>query len=206
MINLEAWGHHVTIADNGEKAIAALADDKFDLVLMDMQMPKISGLEATAAIRRQEQQNGTPRVPIIAMTANAMTGDRETCLQSGMDEYVTKPIRYHQLLAALGQVVPDLFLEELDITSILEQTHEAELGGTEWIVKADTFDRAALMESVGDDPVLLREIIGIFLEADEPRLIAALSDAAAKRDGRALESSAHALKGLLSEFARQARR
>ncbi len=202
MINLEAWGHHVTVADNGEKAIEALSRDKFDLVLMDMQMPRMSGLEATAAIRRQEQQNGTPRVPIIAMTANAMAGDRENCLQAGMDEYVTKPIRYHQLLVAMGQVVPNLFLEEPDITGFLEQIqeHEPEIGGTEWIVKADTFDRAALMESVGDDPVLLREIIGIFLEADEPRLIAALGAAAAKRDARALESSAHALKGLLSEL------
>jgi CheY-like chemotaxis protein len=201
-INLETWGHRVTVADNGEKAIAALAQDKFDLVLMDMQMPKMSGLEATAAIREQENRNGTPRVPIIAMTANAMAGDREICLDSGMDDYVTKPIRYNLLLAAMGRVLPGLFLEDSapDLNAFIGQVPPAEAGGTEWIVKPDTFDRAALFESVGGDEVLLREIIGIFLNTDEPRLIAALDDAAAKRDGRALEMAAHALKGLLSEL------
>ncbi|MEI9962511.1 MAG: response regulator [Limisphaerales bacterium] len=203
-INLEAWGHRVTIADNGEKAIETLAKDKFDLILMDMQMPRMSGLEATAAIRQQEQQNGKKRVPIIAMTANAMAGDRENCLQAGMDEYVTKPIRYHQLLAAMGRVVPDLFSETSDLNAFLEQTQVPESDfATEWIVKSETFDRDALLESVGGDQILLREIIGIFLDADAPRLIAALGDAAAKRDARALESSAHALKGLLSELRAQ---
>ena len=99
-INLESWGHHVTIAENGENASPS-GNEKFDLVLMDIQMPKMSGLEATPAIRQREKKTGT-HVPIIAMTANAMTGDRENCLAAGMDEYVTKPIRYHLLVAAMG--------------------------------------------------------------------------------------------------------
>ncbi|HEX3889580.1 MAG TPA: response regulator, partial [Verrucomicrobiae bacterium] len=198
MINLETWGHHVTVADNGEKAVAAVEKEKFDLVLMDIQMPKMSGFEATAAIRQREQISGT-RVPIIAMTANAMVGDRENCLKAGMDDYVTKPIRYRQLLAAMERVVPNIFLEQPQSGA----TPERETGlsvGTNPGLERDAFDKTALLESVGGDKKLLREVIGIFLNSDEPRLAADLRDAAAKRDPRAVESAAHALKGLLGEL------
>jgi CheY-like chemotaxis protein len=89
---LERRGHKVEIVDDGAKAIAALARDSFDLVLMDVQMPGMDGFQATAAIRAKERATGG-HIPIIAMTAHAMSGDRERCLAAGMDAYVSKPLR-----------------------------------------------------------------------------------------------------------------
>lgn len=88
------------MAGNGREALDATEQPIFDVVLMDLEMPQMSGLEATAAIRRREQRTGT-HISIIAMTAHAMTGDREKCLAIGMDGYVSKPIRPEELYAAL---------------------------------------------------------------------------------------------------------
>jgi signal transduction histidine kinase/CheY-like chemotaxis protein len=97
---LEKHGHRVTVAANGRQAVEALSRDQFDAILMDVQMPEMSGLEATAEIRRSER--GSQRhIPIIAMTAHAMKGDREQCLQCGMDAYLSKPIRPQELLETL---------------------------------------------------------------------------------------------------------
>jgi protein-histidine pros-kinase len=133
------------------------------------------------------------------MTANAMAGDRENCLKAGMDDYVTKPIRYRQLLAAMERVVPNIFLELWEIGADSEQDNERSFG-TDPHMERPTFDKFALLESVGGDKNLLREVVGLFLDSDAPRLIAELRDAAAKRDATALESTAHALKGLLGEL------
>jgi CheY-like chemotaxis protein len=100
---LEKLGHRVTLAVNGSEAIAKWRDGEFDLVLMDVQMPEVDGFDATRAIRRDEQSRGT-RTPIIAMTAHAMTGDRERCLAAGMDDYVSKPVRKEALDAAIARV------------------------------------------------------------------------------------------------------
>jgi CheY-like chemotaxis protein len=97
---LQKHGHQVTVASNGREALKALAAAEFDIVLMDVQMPVMTGLEATEAIRRTERGSGC-RVPIVAMTAHAMTGDKELCLASGMDGYLSKPIRLKDLLEAL---------------------------------------------------------------------------------------------------------
>jgi len=101
---LEKHGHRVTVAANGREAMDALVGDQFDAILMDVQMPEMNGLEAAAAIRRNERGTGR-HVPIIAMTAHAMKGDREQCLQSGMDDYLSKPIRPQELLAMLSLTV-----------------------------------------------------------------------------------------------------
>ena len=96
----ERAGHKVTVAENGRIAVDRVTAESFDVVLMDVQMPVMDGLEATAAIRDREQRDGG-HVPIIAMTAHAMKGDREQCLAAGMDGYVSKPIRGEELFAAL---------------------------------------------------------------------------------------------------------
>ena len=103
---MEKHGHSVVVANNGKEAIAALASDQFDVVLMDVEMPEMDGLEATAVIRVKERQTGK-HVPIIAMTAHAMKGDRERCLEAGMDDYVSKPIRAQQLFDTLRSVLQD---------------------------------------------------------------------------------------------------
>jgi len=107
---LEPHGHHVAVAVNGIEAVKLWEQEPFDLVLMDIQMPEMDGFEATAAIRAAEQsrppREGVPaHTPIIAMTAHAMKGDRERCLEAGMDGYVAKPVRSSELFAAIGQVL-----------------------------------------------------------------------------------------------------
>jgi CheY-like chemotaxis protein len=93
---LQKRSHRVTVANNGKQALAALEQEQFDLVLMDVQMPELDGLEATQELRRREQQTGT-RIPVVALTAHAMAGDRELCLAAGMDGYLTKPINVRDL-------------------------------------------------------------------------------------------------------------
>jgi CheY-like chemotaxis protein len=97
---LEKRGHRVTVTTNGREALAALEQENFDVVLMDVQMPQMDGFEATAAIRLREQSSGR-HLPIIAMTAHAMRGDQERCLAAGMDGYISKPIRVQELIALL---------------------------------------------------------------------------------------------------------
>ena len=99
---LERRGYHAQLAENGEVALAAVARERFAAILMDMQMPLMDGIEATRAIRSLEATEGLPRTPIIAMTANAMEGDRERCLDAGMDDYISKPIRADQLYEHLA--------------------------------------------------------------------------------------------------------
>jgi len=99
---LEKWGHTVVVAPDGRQAVHALERGRFDLVLMDAQMPEMSGFEATAAIREQEKATGG-HIWIIAMTAHAMAGDRERCLRAGMDGYVPKPLRAQALFDAIEQ-------------------------------------------------------------------------------------------------------
>ncbi|MFT7464460.1 MAG: signal transduction histidine kinase/CheY-like chemotaxis protein [Pseudohongiellaceae bacterium] len=102
---LSAWGHRVDVADNGQLALEFLEYSTVDAVLMDVAMPVMDGLEATRKLREQEQANGSPHLFVVAMTANAMMGDRERCLEAGMDNYVTKPIQAELLFAAVEQVV-----------------------------------------------------------------------------------------------------
>ena len=101
---LEKAGHTVVTAGNGLEALDAFAAQKFDLILMDVQMPEMSGFEATAKIREHERETGE-RVPIVAMTAHAMKGDRERCLDAGMDDYISKPIKAHDLLMIIERLL-----------------------------------------------------------------------------------------------------
>jgi two-component system sensor histidine kinase/response regulator len=101
---LRKFGHTITVVNNGREAIAAVISEPFNLVLMDVQMPEMDGLEATATIRARESQSGG-HIPIVAMTAHAMEGDRQRCLNAGMDAYVSKPIRANQLFDTIEAVV-----------------------------------------------------------------------------------------------------
>ncbi|KAG1180155.1 hypothetical protein G6F71_000442 [Rhizopus microsporus] len=104
---LEKFGHKVEIVSNGKMAVEAFENRKYDLILMDVQMPIMGGFEATQKIREIEHlSGGNSHIPIIALTAHAMIGDREKCLQSGMDEYVTKPLRFPELIAAIKKFAP----------------------------------------------------------------------------------------------------
>jgi len=101
---LQKLGHSVVIASNGREALAKLEEHSFDLALMDVQMPEMDGLAATAAIREKERDD-RPRLPIIALTAHAMSGDRQLCLEAGMDDYVPKPIDFKQLKQTIARIV-----------------------------------------------------------------------------------------------------
>jgi CheY-like chemotaxis protein len=107
---LEKRGHDVELAVNGREALDATEQRTFDVVLMDVEMPEMSGLEATAAIRRREQRTGT-HIPIIAMTAHAMIGARERCLAAGMDAYVSKPVHADELYRAIETATLDRSVE-----------------------------------------------------------------------------------------------
>ncbi|MBI3670340.1 MAG: PAS domain S-box protein [Acidobacteria bacterium] len=182
---LEKRGHSVVVVNNGREALEALERagfSEFEVVLMDVQMPEMDGMEATAAIRTREKAHGA-HVPIIAMTAHAMKGDREKCLEAGMDGYVSKPIRAVDLFAAIEEHVPD--------PAAAPAAGEPSPG--------EVLDRDALVARVEGDKELLTEMVELFLQ-DSPRLIAAIREAAARGDAKSLERSAHTLKGSVSNF------
>jgi PAS domain S-box-containing protein len=165
-------GHHVTVAENGAEALARIARETFDLVLMDLQMPVMDGLAATAEIRRREQLTGR-HVRIVAMTAHAATSDREQCQAAGMDGFLTKPIDPRLLFAAVEQ----------------------DGGGIQSAVATRaTFDEDALRHRLSGDDALMTDVIQMFLE-DLPVRLAAINDAVSGRDAEALRTAAHALKG-----------
>src|SRR5262249_39250773 len=102
---LQKRGHTVTLARSGVEALTAMESQSFDLVLMDVQMPEMDGFEATAAIRDRELKQALRRTPVIAMTAHAMKGDKQRCLDAGMDGYVSKPINVTELFEEINNVL-----------------------------------------------------------------------------------------------------
>ena len=184
---LRKWGHEVVLATNGREALDVLeaAGFKgFDAVLMDVQMPEMDGMEATAAIRARERSPGT-HLPIIGVTAHAMKGDRERCLEGGMDGYVSKPIRPDNLVSELARVVPGAACLEAEPNSAPAQTNGHPAGA---------LDRGALLDRVEGDIELLGDIIELFKE-DSVRQIAAIRDAIDTKQADLLRLAAHTLKG-----------
>jgi PAS domain S-box-containing protein len=177
---LEKRGHTVVVVGDGKQVLDALEREGFDAVLMDVQMPRMNGFEATAAIRLTERDTGR-HVPIVAMTAHAMKGDREKCLQAGMDGYVTKPVQAAELFDAIAAVVPTTM----------------EAGPTQ---AAEVWNQTKALAHVGGDPDLLRELAAVFL-TDCPRRLAELRDAVATTDPAKLKLVAHTIKGAISNFA-----
>ena len=183
---LEKLGHRPHVVANGQAALDAWRERKYDAILMDVQMPVMGGFEATAAIRRLEENSGE-HIPIIAMTAHAMAGDRERCLAAGMDDYVSKPIQSIVLDAALANAIglPDAALPET---------------GAETMSKsAAPFDRNALIESLGGDLELYGEIVRLFL-SHYPSELDTLQRDLDSGDAEKLHRTAHSLKGAISNF------
>lgn len=189
---LEKRGHQVVAVNNGKEAIAVLDRESFDAVLMDVQMPEMDGFEATTAIRARDAVRGS-RVPIIAMTAHAMKGDRERCLQAGMDAYVAKPLRIQELLTVLGELVVQRGAE-----STPSMNGRGTANGEP--PKGANMDRAAALRRMQGDEELLSELASVFLE-DYPRQIAAIRNSLAPRDAATLQREAHALKGAAATLA-----
>ncbi len=187
---LEKMGFSVVAVDNGQDAVRALETGSFDLVLMDLQMPIMDGFEATRTIRDPQSAVRNRRVPIVAMTAHALKGDRERCLEAGMDDYVSKPVDPKKLAT----------VAERWIGRSANRVHtptpaDAVDPATEPLV----FDRPGLVARTMEDEDLLREIIGCFLE-DTPRLIEGI-----KAHVRTGDSAAGRRPGAQSERLRRER-
>jgi PAS domain S-box-containing protein len=177
---LEKQGHRVTAVVNGAAAVRAVQQEAFDVVLMDVQMPEMDGLEATRSIRAAEKERGG-HVPIIAMSAHAINGACEDCLRAGMDEYLSKPIQTQELLRIMTELTTRR--EELSAAPAPER-----------------FDPRPLLRRLNDDGELFRELIQLFQE-DCPRMLDALRAAVDSENAESVEQAAHLLKGSVSNFA-----
>jgi CheY-like chemotaxis protein/HPt (histidine-containing phosphotransfer) domain-containing protein len=165
---LAKQGLEVVLTENGKEALAAWQGGTFDAVLMDVQMPEMGGLEATARIREIEKTRGG-HITIIAMTAHAMAGDREKCLAAGMDDYLSKPLRTRELLQTLERVLAPARGEAI-------------------------FDQAAALDHVDGSPELLAEVAGLFLQ-QAPVILREIESALSNRDAASLGRAAHRLIG-----------
>ncbi len=185
---LEKMGHRVTLAVNGREAFELLKPNTFDLVLMDIQMPVMGGVEATQKIRDAERQSGG-HIPIIAMTAHAMAGDAEKYLSAGMDGYVSKPVRTSLLRAEIDRLAHP---RPADTPGPAQQEGK--------YMPNASIDLVELLARVENDRELMRELLLIFKE-EFPRHVHALRLAVDSSDGEKVATEAHTLKGMLSNLA-----
>jgi two-component system sensor histidine kinase/response regulator len=183
---LEKSGFRADAVADGRQAVEALQTGSYDIVLMDVQMPVMDGFEATRAIRSGETKVPNPRIPIIAMTAHAMKGDRERCLEAGMDDYISKPISPQALAEALEKW--------LDLAHEQSPRLPAPRGAAEPTAGLLVFDRPALLARLMGDEVLVKEITAGFL-ADMPKQIHMLKKLIDKGDAGSAGGQAHAIKG-----------
>jgi PAS domain S-box-containing protein len=174
-------GHHIVVANNGHEALAAMESERFDLILMDVQMPEMSGVEVTAMIRKKEGEKGTgEHIPIIATTASAMKEDRERCLAAGMDAYISKPIER------------EVLFETID--NLTGYSNEGKFGDANVRSYDPVFDVGAVLDSLDGDFKLLCEVKEIFL-TQAPKHMEKIRAAISNQDPNTLVRGAHALKG-----------
>ena len=183
---LKQKGHAVTIVGDGRQAVERAKSAAFDVILMDVQMPEMSGLEATGAIREHERTIAR-HTPIVALTARAMAGDREQCLDAGMDAYVSKPLRPDELFSAIDAAV----------------TQRSDAAAPRAPGAADTVDRDALLAGFGGRADLLEDVIDVFLE-DAPSILTRLDGALGAGNASEAAAAAHALKGAVGLFSQGA--
>ncbi|WPJ95705.1 response regulator [Coraliomargarita algicola] len=183
---LEKLGHTVTLAENGHEAVEVVHKEAFDCILMDIQMPGMDGYEATRVIRAHEASSRLPRQYIIAMTAHAMKGDRELCLEAGMDNYIPKPFRVEILKQVLEQAA-----------SFHAECVEAETGGSPESRRGAFAERLEAMDAEDREDVLATA--PIFLKA-LPKDVAKLQDAVSRKSFKDCYFVAHTLKGVAGIF------
>jgi two-component system sensor histidine kinase/response regulator len=190
---LRRWGHAYTVANDGLEALEVLDRARFDVVLMDLQMPNLDGFGALAVIRQRESERPDGgHQQVIALTAHALKGDRQRCLDAGFDDYLTKPILRAQFLAALDRV-RGLDDEAPDAGNAQEATTQP----------ARLLDLAQALESVEGDKGLLRELAELYVE-NCPGVLSAVREAVEAGDAPALFEAAHTAKGYVSHFAADA--
>ena len=187
---LERQGHMVTVAGDGQQAVVAATAGNFDVVLMDVQMPVMDGLEATAAIRAAERLTGG-HLPIIALTAHAMKGDREICLNAGMDGYLSKPINVSELMALTASLTRKVSRETAAVAPSTAPAPEPPV--------VPALDLREVLERVGGDRALLVEIAQLFRD-EAPRMMARIRKSIDGNDPLELEHAAHSLKGACSNL------
>jgi CheY-like chemotaxis protein len=194
-------GHDVTLVDDGPSAILHQEKSQFDLILMDIQMPLMDGDKATRIIRDKEEISGG-HIPIIALTAHAMVGDREKYIESGMDGYVSKPIDAAELFKTMKEIYEkfspdgrDELVEEMPNRMV----HEIEDGNREGRI----FDKQAALERFDGDEDLLNEITAVFLD-DYAKQLDEIADAVDKGDAELIDRTAHRLKGAVGNIGAQA--
>jgi two-component system sensor histidine kinase/response regulator len=205
---LEQEGHTIRIAGNGREALSALAQEQFDAVLMDVQMPVMDGFETTRQIRKMENETGERHMPIVGLTAHAMRGDREKCLQMGMDEYVTKPVEPPRLFRALYKVVERYAESNGAKRTIGENPMDEHLKAGSVVLTPETkppdgntpvLDIEKLLERVGGNAEILSRLAEVFLTSLS-EMMTPLRDAIEENDPENLRTAAHSLKGAVSNF------
>ncbi len=198
---LEKGGHNVVAVENGRLALHAVTEARFDCVLMDVQMPEMDGLAATMAIRAEEEMRGG-HVPIIALTAQAMSGDRDRCFEAGMDAYVSKPIDGVVLLETVYRIVgidasapePSLRASAAQVVSF--PTLVTEPATDTRRRSGPAIDKEELLGRLGGDELLVAEVVAMFLH-EGPAMLAALQKEVSRGEPVAIERAAHKLKGAL---------
>jgi len=187
---LQKRGHLVSVANDGEECLAVLEPGRFDMILMDVHMPKMGGFEATQAIRTREQAGGG-HLPIVALTALAMTGDRDACMKAGMDGYVSKPINSAELFGTLERLFPSRGgAATLSKPALVPRLRP----------RTEVLDVAKLEQNMEGDKAMLRDIVEVYLR-DLPQREKEMSDALALGDAPTLARAAHTMKGLLLTMA-----
>jgi signal transduction histidine kinase/CheY-like chemotaxis protein/HPt (histidine-containing phosphotransfer) domain-containing protein len=210
VLHLEQWGHTVTVANDGVEAVEAFEKQQFDLIVMDLQMPRMSGFEAAMAIREREARTGG-RTPILALSANVLKGVKDECAAAGMDGYVSKPVRQKELLSAITQTLPNLVLSPEAIAPQQRVLSPNEPPAPEPapihaerfdsprlsnLPQSQHFDRESLLQSVGGSLEILAEVVSLGRDDDAPRLLKMIDDGIQSGSNETVSKAAHGLKGL----------
>jgi PAS domain S-box-containing protein len=195
---LQRHGHTLRVAVDGRDALTALAQEPFDVLLLDIHMPELDGYQVVAAQRDRERGSGR-HLPVIALTARSASGERERCLQAGMDDYLAKPIRARDLLAALDRVVAGDLGKQQDENGAMRNAEDPFPRSSVSAIDADLLDRAALLAACDGDAELLGKMCRHF-QTFAPGRLAEVTEALRERDLHRLRQAAHKVGGMVSSF------